>query len=109
MYDRARTTRTNDIDHIMPKSILESNGYDLEKINSIRNFQLLDYGTNRGTKNARPFAEWVNNPQYVKDRQAFVSIHLIPNDETLWMEDRFEDFILERAKLILNKIERYSN
>lgn len=109
IYDRARTTRTNDIDHIMPKSILESNGYDLEKINSIRNFQLLDYGTNRGTKNAKPFAEWVNNPQYVKDRQAFVSIHLIPNDETLWMEDRFEDFILERAKLILNKIERYSN
>jgi len=50
MYDRARTTRTNDFDHIMPKNILEANGVDWGKINSIKNFQLLDFGTNRGAK-----------------------------------------------------------
>jgi uncharacterized protein with ParB-like and HNH nuclease domain len=109
MYDRARTTRTNDIDHIMPKTILETKGYDLVKINSIKNYQLLDYGTNRGTKNAKPFAEWVNTPEYVKDKAAFLLIHLIPKDENLWTEDRFEDFISERAKIILGKLTAYSN
>ncbi len=107
MYDRGRTIRTNDIDHIMPKSILEGKGYDLAKINSIKNFQLLDYGTNRGTKNGKPFAEWVNNPDYVKDKAAFVALHLIPADESLWTEDRFEDFTSERAKLILAKLTTY--
>jgi uncharacterized protein with ParB-like and HNH nuclease domain len=113
MYDCARTTRTNDIDHIMPKSILDSNSmlkadgtkkYDWAKINSIKNFQLLDYGTNRGVKNASPFINWVNNPDCVKDKTAYIKIHLIPADETLWTEDRFEDFIEARANLILQKL-----
>jgi uncharacterized protein with ParB-like and HNH nuclease domain len=108
MYDRARTTRTNDVDHIMPKSILETKGFDWGNINSIKNFQLIDYGTNRGTKNGKPFAEWVNNTDYVKDKAAFVSLHLIPTDETLWTEDRFTDFIGERAKLILDKLTTYA-
>jgi uncharacterized protein with ParB-like and HNH nuclease domain len=102
MYDRARTIRTNDIDHIMPKSILESKGFDWININSIKNFQLIDYGTNRGTKNGTPFAEWINNGEHVIDKEAFISLHLIPKDESLWIEDRFTDFIGERAKLILS-------
>ena len=65
MYDRSRTTRTNDIDHIMPKNILESKGYDWAKINSLKNYQLLDYATNRGEKNGKAFSEWINNPNYV--------------------------------------------
>jgi|CXWL01.1.fsa_nt_gi uncharacterized protein with ParB-like and HNH nuclease domain len=109
MYDRARTTRTNDVDHIMPKSILENKGYDFGKINSIKNFQLLDYGTNRGTKNGSSFADWVNNTVHVQDKSSYVSIHLIPADETLWNEDKFELFIEERAKLILQKLGRYAN
>ncbi|MEW6521503.1 MAG: DUF262 domain-containing protein [Thermodesulfobacteriota bacterium] len=109
IYDRARTTRTNDVDHIMPKSILESKGYDLEKINSIKNFQLLDYGTNRGSKNGSPFASWVNNPAYVKDKKSYITIHLIPQDEELWREDKFELFIEERSKLILKKLGDYAS
>lgn len=109
IYDRAKTTRTNDVDHIMPKSILETKGYDWSKINSIKNFQLLDYGTNRGTKNGSPFASWVNNLSYVKDKASYVAIHLIPADETLWIEDKFVDFAEERAKLILGKLDSYAN
>ncbi len=108
MYDRGRTTRTNDVDHIMPKSILESKAFDWVNINSIKNFQLIDYGTNRGTKNGKPFSEWVNNPEYVKDKPAFVSLHLIPTDEILWTEDKFMDFIAKRAKLILSKLTTYA-
>lgn len=107
MYDRARTTRTNDVDHIMPKNILETNGVDWSMINSIKNFQLLDFGTNRGAKNGKPFKEWVDNPEYVKDKSTYVRLHLIPNEETLWTEDKFENFIEKRAILILKKIEEY--
>jgi uncharacterized protein with ParB-like and HNH nuclease domain len=55
MYDRKQTIRIQDIDHIMPKSILEANNVEWSKINNINNFQLLDYGTNRGEKSGKPF------------------------------------------------------
>jgi hypothetical protein len=42
-----------------------------------------------GTKNAKPFAQWVNNPEFVKDKLTYVAIHLIPKDETLWIECKF--------------------
>lgn len=109
MYDRVRTTRTNDVDHIMPKNILETNGVDWSKINSIKNFQLLDFGTNRGAKNGKPFKEWVDNPEFVKDKPAYLLLHLIPLDETLWTEDKFEDFIEARGTLILTKLTTYAN
>ncbi len=102
MYDRGQTIRINDIDHIMPKSILESLKIESAKINSIRNFQLIDFSTNRGLKNASPFKDWINS--HVADKAAFIKRHLIPVDEILWTEDRFEDFATARANLILNCI-----
>ena len=107
MYDRQRAIRVNDIDHIMPKNILESMNYAYGDINSVKNFQLLDYGTNRGEKNRKPFKEWVNNPKYVVDKNLYISTHLIPTDETLWTEDKFIEFRNERAKLILEKIKSF--
>lgn len=109
MYNRKQTIRIQDIDHIMPKSILEThiNKYEQSEINSIRNFQLLDYGTNRGEKNAKPFKDWVNNPNYVKDKSSYLSKHLIPVDENNWGEEKFREFISERTTLILNKIKQY--
>lgn len=104
LYDRTRPIRTNDIDHIMPKSILESMSYDWNDINSVKNFQLLDYGTNRGEKNGKPFKSWVNNPSYVSDKKTYCKTHLIPEDESLWDEERFLDFSKARGEKILNKI-----
>ena len=107
IYDRKRTVRVNDIDHIMPKNILESLNYGYNDINSIKNFQLLDYGTNRGDKNGKPFADWVNNSEYVKDKQLYLTTHLIPQNEDLWTEEKFIEFRNERAKLIVDKIKSY--
>jgi hypothetical protein len=109
MYDLSSINRTNDKDHVMPKSILEKSGYSKEKIDSIKNYQLLDYGTNRGTKNGKPFAQWLNNAEYVKDKQAYMSLHLIPDDESLWHEEHFENFIEKRSELILEKMLKYAN
>jgi hypothetical protein len=108
MYDLSRSNRTNDIDHVMPKNILENMEYPQEKINSIKNFQLLDYKTNREKKNGKPFLQWVNNNEYVEDKSAYILIHLIPNDESLWVEEQFENFIERRAELILQKILKYT-
>lgn len=99
-----KAIRTNDIDHIMPKSILEKKKYDLWDINSIKNFQLLDYGTNRGDKNAKSFFDWISNPKYVKNKEEYLKIHLIPTNEEFWKEKNFKSFIEERRKLIIEKI-----
>jgi uncharacterized protein with ParB-like and HNH nuclease domain len=105
MYDRGQTIRINDIDHIMPKSILEGLKFESVKINSIKNFQLIDFKTNRGLKNASSFKNWINN--HVTDKAAFIKRHLIPADEVLWTEDKFEDFTTARANLILQCILTY--
>ena len=105
IYDQKRQIRKNDIDHIMPKNILESMEYNYADINSIKNFQLLDYGTNRGEKNGKPFAQWVNNSEYVENKQFYIKTHLIPSDEKLWDEKVFLDFSKERAELIISKIQ----
>lgn len=103
IYDNSLTIRIQDIDHIMPKSILGNLNYDSYKINSIKNFQLIDYGTNRGEKNGKPFRQWID--KFVTDKDEFIKRHLIPDNKTLWDEDKFEDFIAERGKLIIKKIE----
>ena len=105
IYDRKQTIRVQDVDHIMPKSILAAKGFDWEKINSINNFQLLDYGTNRGEKNGSLFKVWLNTK--VTDKSAFIKRHLIPEDESLWDESNLDSFSTERAKLIFAKIQEY--
>ena len=81
--------------------------YDWAKINSIKNFQLIDYGTNRGEKNGKAFALWINNPTAVSDKGAFIKLHLIPKNEDLWVEERFEEFIGSRGELIVDKIKEH--
>ena len=105
MYDRNQTIRNQDIDHIMPRSILANLKYGWDEINSITNFQLIDYGTNRGIKNGKPFKEWMDN--YISDKPSFVKRHLIPHDEAIWGESKFYDFIEKRAMLILAKISKH--
>ena len=36
-----------------------------------------------------------------------LKLHLIPKDETLWTEARFEDFIEKRADIIFTKLAKY--
>lgn len=103
VYNKSQIIRNQDIDHIMPKSILSQKGYDWDLINSINNYQLLDTGTNRGLKNGNPFKYWVDN--HVADRNAYLERHLIPKNIEIWDEDKFMDFINKRGKLLKIKIE----
>jgi hypothetical protein len=107
MYDRERIVREQDIDHIHPKNVLESKEYPLESINSIVNFQLLDFKTNRGEKNGKELKEWINN--HVDDKKSYLSRHLIPDDPSLWDSDNFSDFLENRRILLLEKIQKCIN
>ncbi len=109
VYGRVSQIRSNDIDHIMPYNILETLQYRTDEINSVKNFQLLDYGTNRGAKNGKPFAQWINNSDYVKDKSEYIKRHLIPSDESLWDENNFMEFTARRGQLLVNKIIEYMN
>ena len=42
-------------------------------------------------KNGKPFKEWMHN--YISDKPSFVKRHLIPDEEGVWEEARFSDFI----------------
>jgi hypothetical protein len=107
IYDLTYIQRTNDVDHVMPRSLLEG-VYSLDQINNIRNYQLLDYGTNRGEKNGKPFSKWVNNSEFVKDKILYIKTHLIPSDESTWLESNFEKFCEKRSELILEKVIKYN-
>lgn len=103
--DSGMAKRTNDIDHIMPRVLLEKEQKDPQMINSVANFQLLDFGTNRGPKNASPLRDWINNS--VPNKAVYLQEHLIPTDESLWDERDFELFYTARAKLICERINFY--
>ncbi|MED1721967.1 DUF262 domain-containing protein [Brevibacillus parabrevis] len=102
IYDREPVTRKQDMDHIHPYSILVSKGYSLDQINSVFNYQLLDYGTNRGVKNAKPLKEWIDN--HVTNKTFYINQHLIPDDVQTWDADQFLLFYEQRAQLIKEKL-----
>lgn len=104
IYNGQPSIRSEDIDHIHPRTLLEKAGVDENKINSIANFQLLDSGTNRGAKNGKPLNEWIDNEIEDGIREDYLKRHLIPADKKLWNVGAFEDFLSARAKLIVSKI-----
>ncbi|KAB2946418.1 MAG: DUF262 domain-containing protein (plasmid) [Candidatus Methanoperedens sp.] len=101
LYDREAITRSQDIDHIHPISLLE-NKYDYQFIHIVENYQLLDPGTNRGIKNNKPLKEWIKN--FVQNKNLYIKRHLIPENEDLWEIENYTDFLSERRGLIIHKI-----
>lgn len=104
IYEKPKNFRTNDIDHIHPKSILEKNGVGWDLINNYANFQLLDFSTNRGNKNDKELYEWIT--EVVNNRNDYLEMHLIPDNEKLWRSENFQEFLLRRQNLIKEKLER---
>jgi hypothetical protein len=100
------------IDHVFPQSLLKkvkAPNPDTGKLNVMKyregdrnqlaNCMLLTASENgAGGKGDTPPDEWF------KDKDAmYLDRHLIPKDPSLWSLDRFEDFIVERKKLIKKK------
>jgi len=98
------SVRSEDIDHIHPRKLLEQAGTDESKINSFGNFQLIDSDTNRNGKRAKEFGDWIKIGVLDEIRPQYLKKHLIPEDTSLWYSDRFDDFLSARLQLIVDKI-----
>lgn len=99
------------VDHIFPQSLLKTirvqnpdtgrfvMKYRDEMRNQLANCMLLTRAENgAGGKGDAVPSDWFSD----KD-DAYLDLHLIPKDRALWAQDRYEDFIVERRKLIANK------
>lgn len=97
----------SDIHHIFPQDYCEQQNYDKKKWNSIINKTPIFFSTNRyigGVAPSKYLDKIIRNKGISKEQvQQYTSTHLI-NTELL-ISDSFEEFIIDRAKRILNCIE----
>ena len=108
-YTPAYENNLPQVDHIFPQSALrkvkETNPRtgrkDLTKYrdadrNQLANCMLLTQQENgAGGKSDTPPLQW-----FAGKDQAYLQMHMIPPDPELWKMERFEDFVVERKKLI---------
>ena len=101
--DRNWGTIKHSIDHLFPQDDFKGKNVP-EHIKELRddfgNLALIIEGENSGKKN-RPLHEWLatRDPQYLKR-------HLIPTDTALWHLDKYENFLIERRKLLKARIQQ---
>lgn len=107
IYNGQPTVRSEDIDHIHPYSLLKKAGVDESRINNIANYQLLDSGTNRGIKNCKELVDWIQNCVDNSIQKGYLERHLIPRDKSLWKTENYDQFYVERSKLIAAKLNIY--
>lgn len=104
LYNGVSSIRKEDIDHIHPRSLLANAGFEELVVNSIINYQLLDYGTNRGEKRDKELLVWIEKSIDSANKEEYLKRHLIPNDSQLWETVSYVDFIAARGKLIVEKL-----
>jgi hypothetical protein len=111
-YKPAYQGNLPEVDHIFPQSLLRSvkidnplNGnrsimrYQASKRDCLGNCMLLTSEENGfQSKNDTPPNEWFSDksPEYLE-------LHLIPKNPELWELDNYEEFIVEREQLIIEK------
>lgn len=97
----------SDIHHIFPQAYCEENGYEKRKWNSIINKTPIFFSTNRyigGVAPSKYIEKIIEKREIEKEElKEYIESHLI--DFGLLNQDNFEEFIISRAKKILNAIE----
>lgn len=111
-YQPAYRNSLPQVDHIFPQTILkkvkdvnpESGKRNILRYRSdtrdqIANCMLLTAEENgAGGKSDIPPSEW-----FADKPESYLDMHLIPKDTTLWELERFEEFLEERKRLIVEK------
>lgn len=114
-------TIMGDIHHIFPKNYLERNGIkEKSKYNQIANFTYFDTQANISVGNKAPneyfgivFNQCVSNEVVygnITDMEILLdnlSVNCIPHDIVEMDYSHYEEFLLERRKLMANKIRQY--
>jgi hypothetical protein len=111
-YTPAYDSNMPQIDHVFPQSRLRTvkvaspetgkrsiMRYRGAERNQLANCMLLTQEENgSGGKSDAPPEEW-----FAGKPSEYLEMHVIPRDPALWKLDRFDDFIVERKKLLLGK------
>lgn len=94
-------TIKHSIDHLFPQEIFKKNAQDQLKefCNNYENLAIIKSDENSGKKD-RPLNEWLatRSPEFLKR-------HFIPPDPSLWHIERFQEFLIERRKLLRARLE----
>ncbi len=95
------------VHHIFPRTALAKAGVPFEEadIQHFANITLLHPQTNYKLRDQPP-SEYLYEYLYTPSNKELDS-HFIPLDETLWNCHRFEDFLQERKRLIINELRKY--
>lgn len=100
LYGGSPKTRSEDIDHIHPKSILARLNISEDKINSIANYQLIESGTNRNVKKAKELYLWIENDINPDNRRNYILRNFMPQNPDFWHSRNFEQFYRERIMIV---------
>jgi len=113
-------THKGDIHHIFPKNYLKKNGLQRGKYNQIANYVMMQSEINIAIRDRSPkeyFSEIIENcKKGISQYGAIVdpaelkhnfSMHCIPNGMENKTIDDYNDFLIERQKLVANKIMDY--
>ncbi len=94
------------VHHIFPKSILYKNGYGKAEVNAVANYCFLTQDTNLkiSDKEPRVYLEEIES----KHPGALHS-QWIPLDRNLWKIENYNDFLIERRKLLADAANSFLN
>ncbi len=95
------TTSDYEEHHIIPRSLLKKAGYDFSLIDDAANIAFLTEKANRKISNTEP-AKYLLEIDKKKLEKQFV-----PLDQNTWNIDNFEDFLIHRRRIVVDKINTY--
>lgn len=95
------TTSDYEEHHIIPRSLLRKAEYDYTLIDDVANIAFLTEKANRKISNMHP-EEYLATIDSAKLEKQFV-----PLDRNLWKIENYEDFLMHRRRIIVEKINEY--
>lgn len=94
--------------HIFPNAFLKKQGFPHGKIFSLANFCFLPADSNKKISKKSPSDYFFNLiPQ--DEFNTILGSNLIPLKKELYQKDNYNDFLLKRAELIINEIDKVTN
>jgi hypothetical protein len=84
------------VHHFFPRALLKRHGWDSGWINTFANYTLISASTNLDVLTEEPATYMAR----LKVSEKQLEIQCIPADKSLWGVERYEEFIIERQKLL---------
>lgn len=91
------------VHHFFPRALLYKHNYSSEWINAFANYTVLCSGTNWNISTEEPLTYLSR----LRTHKNHLEAQCIPQDPSLWQIARYEDFIVEREKLLTKRFNEY--